>query len=224
MVASEIDVSNFHVKEAGWWPFSDCGWFFASPRACLEDIVKDARDAAHFTAHVAGMIHTRSPRLTSPLGIPMKNVGLRNAQQEVLRFSEFYKLRDADFRPNPVTHLRPWDGKLWHARQTSFSDSVRWLHHAGSIAIRGYDSLTINFTNAGSLTRAIRRGKHVEPLCKILPSCRMVPVKAGLPDAMMRPRYPSEPSLGLDAGRAQAAQVVNRTTFYRCRKLPNWTV
>ena len=135
----------------------------------------------------------------------------QNAQQEVLRFSEFqaqdgarrgeslsmndklkvvvvlmlcelarfYKLRDADFRPNPVTHLRPWDGKLWHARQTSFSDSVRWLHHAGSIAIRGYDSLTINFTNAGSLTRAIRRGKHVEPLCKILPSCRMVPVKAG---------------------------------------------
>mmetsp|Transcript_21853 Transcript_21853/g.45078 ORF Transcript_21853/g.45078 Transcript_21853/m.45078 type:complete len:125 (-) Transcript_21853:15-389(-) len=62
MVASEIDVSNFHVKEAGWWPFSDCGWFFASPRACLEDIVKDARDAAHFTAHVAGMIHTRSAK------------------------------------------------------------------------------------------------------------------------------------------------------------------
>ncbi|CAE7368511.1 unnamed protein product [Symbiodinium microadriaticum] len=137
-----------------------------------------------------------SPRLTSPLGIPLKNVGLRfqrrclcfamvttqqNAQQEVLRFSEFYKLRDADFRPNPVTHLR-------------------------------YDSLNINFTNAGSLTRAIRRGKHVEPLCKILPSCRMVPVKAGLPDAMMRPRYPSEPSLGLDVGKARVQDSLKRRT------------
>ena len=93
--------------------------------------------------------------------------------------ARFYKLRDADFRPNPVTHLRPWDGKLWYAKQTSYNASVWRLHHARSIPIRGYDSLNINFTNAGSLTRAIRRGKHVEPLCKILPSCRMVPVKAG---------------------------------------------
>lgn len=27
-----------------------------------QDIVKDAKDAAHFTAHVAGMIHTRSAK------------------------------------------------------------------------------------------------------------------------------------------------------------------
>ena len=84
MVAPEAlqDINGFHLKEAGWWPFSSCGWFFASPRACLEaglfsccveslltscgpdpeDIVKDVRDAAHFTAHVAGMIHTRSAK------------------------------------------------------------------------------------------------------------------------------------------------------------------
>ena len=30
--------------------------------AILQDIVKDVRDAAHFTAHVAGMIHTRSAK------------------------------------------------------------------------------------------------------------------------------------------------------------------
>ncbi|CAK9040821.1 unnamed protein product [Durusdinium trenchii] len=55
---------GFHPKvaEAGWWPFSGCGWLFASPKECLEDIVKDAKDAAHFTAHIAGMIHTRSAK------------------------------------------------------------------------------------------------------------------------------------------------------------------
>ncbi|CAE7656102.1 unnamed protein product [Symbiodinium pilosum] len=104
----------------------------------------------------------------------------QKAQQEVQQFSEFYKERNADFRPNPVTHLR-------------------------------YDSLTINFTNAGSLTRAIRRGKHVEPLCKILPSCAMVPVKAGLPDAMMPARYPSEPNLAVEA-RSDPGSLKRRTS------------
>ena len=30
---------GFHPKvaEAGWWPFSGCGWLFASPKECLED-------------------------------------------------------------------------------------------------------------------------------------------------------------------------------------------
>ena len=35
---------------------------FLSSDPDTEDIVKDAKDAAHFTAHVAGMIHTRSAK------------------------------------------------------------------------------------------------------------------------------------------------------------------
>ena len=36
--------------------------WISCPGTHPEDIVKDARDAAHFTAHVAGMIHTRSAK------------------------------------------------------------------------------------------------------------------------------------------------------------------
>ena len=38
-------------------------------------------------------------------------------------------------------------------------------------------------------------------------------LEAGLPDAMMRPRYPSEPSLGLDVGKAQVQDSLKRRTF-----------
>ena len=34
---SAVESFQPKVAEAGWWPFSGCGWFFASPRVCLEE-------------------------------------------------------------------------------------------------------------------------------------------------------------------------------------------
>lgn len=55
--------------------------------------------------------------------------------------------------------------------------------------------MDISFTNAGSYRRAVRTGKHVEPLGKIFASCKMLPSKETLPDAMMRARYPESQPL-----------------------------
>eukprot|EP00435_Cladocopium_sp_Y103_P068028 s47_g30.t3 len=129
----------------------------------------------------------RSPHLTSPLGLALKDVGLRatissffvpmaadssmvsdqplttqgRAAYDVQRYSQLYRSLQAEFRPKCLTHLR-------------------------------YDSVDISFTNAGSYRRSERKGRHVEPLSKIFASSKMLPSKATLPDAMMRARYPAE--------------------------------
>mmetsp|Transcript_62090 Transcript_62090/g.101624 ORF Transcript_62090/g.101624 Transcript_62090/m.101624 type:complete len:140 (+) Transcript_62090:42-461(+) len=111
--ATSTDSEYFQPKvaEAGWWPFSGCGWFLATPRACLEDIVKDAKDAAHFTAHVAGMIHTRSAKAW--------------AQQSASRSAE--ALDQAQTALKEVERIEAWQSSLgpcafplcipWHSRQ-----------------------------------------------------------------------------------------------------------
>lgn len=69
--------------------------------------------------------------------------------------------------------------------------------------------MDISFTNAGSYRRAVRTGKHVEPLGKIFASCKMLPSKETLPDAMMRARYPESQPLAHSeaAGRSAPAAV-----------------
>mmetsp|Transcript_59063 Transcript_59063/g.129511 ORF Transcript_59063/g.129511 Transcript_59063/m.129511 type:complete len:142 (+) Transcript_59063:34-459(+) len=106
------------VAEAGWWPFSGCGWFLASPRACLEDIVKDAKDAAHFTAHVAGMIHTRSAKAWAQQSASRSAEALDQAQT-ALKEVERIEAWQNSLGPCalPLSLCIPWHSHSHHQRR-----------------------------------------------------------------------------------------------------------
>eukprot|EP00434_Breviolum_minutum_P019185 symbB.v1.2.016909.t1/scaffold1304.1/size242089/3 len=123
---SAVESFQPKVAEAGWWPFSGCGWFFASPRVCLEDIVKDAKDAAHFTAHIAGMIHTRSAKSW--------------AEQSASRSAE--ALDQAQTALKEVHRIEAWQNSIGSCGPFAFLPDATWRAHSTRRRNAEYDQLS----------------------------------------------------------------------------------
>ena len=99
---------------------------------------------------------------------------------------------------------------LWHRIGPRFYRALNADFRPKSLTHLRYDSLDISFTNAGSYKRAVRTGRHVEPLGKIFASSKMLPSKATLPDAMMRARYPDQKASSEGSRRSREEEAAPR--------------